>query len=108
LTPGSPEERLAAEAARISIINGTADGGLGTRTQTFLASIGANIVGVGNGSAQSQTVLVDHTGNPYTLAYLVQLMGVQSANIIHEFDPNSSVDVEIRLGADWLNSNSLP
>jgi LCP family protein required for cell wall assembly len=108
LTPGSPEERLAAEAARISIQNGTADGGLGARTQTFLASIGANIVGVQNSSAQSQTVLVDHTGNPYTLAYLVQLMGVQSANIIHEFDPNSSVDVEIRLGADWLSSNNLP
>jgi LCP family protein required for cell wall assembly len=108
LTPGSPEERLAAEAARISILNGTADGGLGTRTQTFLASIGANIIGVGNGSAQSQTVIVDHTGNPYTLAYLVQLMGVQSANIIHEFDPNSSVDVEIRLGADWFSGNNLP
>ena len=108
LTQGSPEERMAAEAARISIQNGTSDGTLGTRTQGFLAGLGANIIGVQSGSSQSQTVLVDHTGNPYTLAYLTQLMGVENVNIIHEFDANSSVDVEIRMGSDWLNSNTIP
>ncbi|MCL5428277.1 MAG: LCP family protein [Chloroflexi bacterium] len=109
LTPGSPEERMAAEAPRISIQNGTSDGSLGARTQDFLAGLGANIVEVRSADvALSQTVVVDHTGNPYTLAYLAQLMGVKNARIIHEFDPNSSVDVEVRLGADWLNNNSLP
>jgi len=109
LTPGSPEERLAAEAPRISIQNGTSDGSLGGRTQAFLAGLGANIVEVrATGSALSQTILVDHTGNPYTLAYLSQLMGVESSRIIHEFDPTNSIDVEIRLGNDWLASNSLP
>lgn len=108
LTPGSPEERMRAEAARISIQNGSADGSLGTRTQDYLAGLGANIIGVQNGTALSQTVLVDHTGNPYTLAYLAQLFGVVNTRIIHEFDLNSSVDVEIRLGTDWQNSNSLP
>jgi hypothetical protein len=43
---------------------------------------------------------VDHTGNPYTLAYLAQLLDLPSARIIHEFDPASSVDVELRLGSD--------
>lgn len=108
LTPGSPEERMAAEAARISVQNGTSDGSLGTRTGDFLSGLGASIVEVRNSDPLSQTVLVDHTGNPYTLAYLVQLMRITNTRIIHEFDPNSSVDVEIRLGNDWASSNSLP
>lgn len=109
LTMGSPEERMAAEGPRISIQNGTSDVSLGTRTEAFLAGLGTSIVEVRSADAAlSQTVLVDHTGNPYTLAYIAQLMGVESTRIIHEFDPNSSVDVEIRLGNDWLNNNSLP
>lgn len=109
LTPGSAEEKMEAEAPRVSILNGTNDPNLATRTQSFLAGLGANVVNVGGAqTSMSQTVLVDHTGNPYTLAYLAQLMGVPSVRIVHEFDPNATVDVEIRLGTDWLNNNSLP
>lgn len=109
LTVGSPEERFAAEAARISIQNGTSDGNLSSRTQGFLSGLGANIVEVrAADAALNQTVLVDHTGNPYTLEYLAQLMGVESTRIIHEFDPYNAVDVEVRLGSDWQASNSLP
>ncbi|MEX2160500.1 MAG: LCP family protein [Anaerolineales bacterium] len=109
LTPGSSEERMAAEAPRISIQNGTGDANLGSRTQQYLAGLGANVLEVRPASVSlSQSVLVDHTGNPYTLAFLAQLMGIPSARIVHEFDPNSSVDVELRLGTDWLNSNPLP
>ena len=109
LTPGSPAERMAAEAPRIAIQNGTGDANLATRTQDYLISLGANVVQVNNASVNyGQTVLVDHTGSPYTLAYLAQLMGVTNARIVFEFDPNSSVDVEIRLGSDWQSNNSLP
>lgn len=109
LTPGSPEERLAAEAARISIQNGTGDANLGWRTQSYLAGLGANILEVIPAQVSlGQTILVDHTGNPYTLAFLAQLMSVQNARIVHEFDPNSSVDVEVRLGNDWLNTATIP
>ena len=109
LTIGSPEERMAAEAPRISIQNGSGDGSLGNQTGSFLSGLGAIIAEVRSAdNALSQTVLVDHTGNPYTLAYLAQLMGVENTRIIHDFNPNSSIDVEIRLGLDWLNSNSLP
>ncbi|MEX1248703.1 MAG: LCP family protein [Anaerolineales bacterium] len=109
MTPGSPEERMAAEAPRISIQNGTNDGNIGSRTQQFLSGLGANVVEVRSASVSlSQTIIVDHTGNPFTLAYLAQLMGIPNARIIHEFDPNSSVDVELRLGTDWLSNNTLP
>ena len=48
----------------------------------------------------SQTVLVDHTGNPYTLTFLAQLLDIPSTRILHEFDANSAIDIELRLGSD--------
>jgi polyisoprenyl-teichoic acid--peptidoglycan teichoic acid transferase len=101
MTPGSAVERMAAEAARISVQNGTVDANLGLRAQSYLTGHGANIVENRSASSGlSQTVLVDHTGNPYTLAYLAELLGIPSTRIIHEFDPASPFDVELRLGAD--------
>ena len=109
LTAGSSQERMAAEAARISLQNGSSDSNLGARTQAYLAGIGANIVEMRNAdSAYNQTLLIDHSGNPYTLAYLVEWMGLSNFRITHDFNPNSSFDIEVRLGNDWLANNSLP
>ena len=109
LTPGSPEERMAAEAPRLSIQNASSDASLGSRTQQYLAGLGANVIEVLQYQTQlSTSQLVDHTGNPYTLAYLTDLLNLSSNNIVHEFNANSAIDVEVRLGLDWLNSNNLP
>lgn len=109
LTPGTAAERIAAEAPRISILNGSPDATLGARAQNHLAGLGASVVNVAPASiSYSQTILVDHTGNPYILAYLAQLLGIPSARIIHEFDPSSSVDVEIRLGSDAQTTSAFP
>jgi hypothetical protein len=108
LTPGSPEEQLAAEAPRLSIQNGSGDSGLGNRTSQFLAGLGAQVTETREVTLQGGTVLIDHTGNPYTLAYLANLMGIPSNRIVHEYDPNSSTDVELILGTDWAGNNTLP
>jgi len=109
LTPGSPAERMAAEAPRLSIQNASSDASLGSRTQQYLAGLGANVIEVLQYQTQlSTSQLVDHTGNPYTLAYLTDLLNLSSNNIVHEFNANSAIDVEVRLGLDWLNSNNLP
>ncbi len=108
LTPGSPEEKMAAEAPRISVENGSEDNSLGDRTAQYLDGLGADVVQTSGIGSLSLSVLVDHTGNPYTLAYLSQLMNIPTSRILHQFDPNSSVDVDVRLGTDWMSSNSLP
>lgn len=108
LTPGSPAERMAAEAPVIGIQNGSGNPSLGTRTQQYLDSLGAHVTQVSDGPASSVTVLVDHSGNPHTLTFLAELMGVPSSRILHEFDPNHAFEVEIRLGTDWASNNSLP
>lgn len=103
-TPGTAIERMTAEAPRVSIQNGSGDANLTARAQTWFTDLGATVVNAGNASSNSGlTVLVDHTGNPYTLAYLAELFDIPGIRIIHEYDANSSVDVEIRLGSDAIN-----
>jgi hypothetical protein len=74
-----------------------------------LAGIGAHIVEVrAADTAYSQSLVIDHSGNPYTLAFLLEWMGLSNARIVHDFNPTSPIDVEVRLGSDWLAGNPLP
>lgn len=109
LAVGNPVELMVAEGALISLQNGTSNDALASSTQTYLAGLGANIAELRSApNTLAQTVLIDHSGNPYTLAFLVDLMGVPNSRIIHEFDPLNPIDVEVRLGDDWLSRNPLP
>lgn len=106
LTPGNLRERMAAEAPRVSVHNGTDNPGLGIRTGEFFTSVGMTVVDVNSSpNLLSVSQIIDHTGNPFTLTYLARLMDLTSARIVHDFNPNSPVDVEIFLGADWQNRN---
>ncbi|MCC6957872.1 MAG: LCP family protein, partial [Anaerolineales bacterium] len=108
-TPGNTLERMKSEAAPISVYNGSGDAALAERTAEYLRSQGANIVQVGP-AAQSYaaTTVIDHTGNPYALQYLQDLMGIAPGKILIEFDPNAAAGIELFLGSDWAAKNSLP
>jgi hypothetical protein len=104
-----PETLLAAEAANLSVLNGSGAGGLAARTQEYLTGLGANVVNVGDaGQFYTSTMVVDYTGNPYTVRYLVDLMDIQPIHIRMEYSPQSEVDVVVYLGANWSNSNPMP
>jgi hypothetical protein len=67
------------------------------------------VVNTGDASEQySATTITSFTGNPYTLNYLVDLMGISENRIYIRFDPASQVDLEVVLGYDWANNNSMP
>jgi polyisoprenyl-teichoic acid--peptidoglycan teichoic acid transferase len=104
-----PQTLLAAEAANLSVLNGSGTGGLAARTQEYLNGLGANVVNVGDaGEFYISTRVVDYTGNPYTVRYLVDLMNINPIQIRMEYSPQSEVDVVVYLGADWNNSNPMP
>lgn len=108
-TTGSREELMRLEGARISVQNGTSDASLGNRTADFLKGLGANVVNISAAEQNYvQTVVIDHTGNPYTLYYLQGLFGLDVNHIYHQFDVNAPYDIEIKLGSDWMNNNTLP
>ncbi len=60
-----------------------------------------SISNVGNSDTVNGTTIYDYTGNPYTVAFLVDLMGIQQTRIYNRFNPNSQIDVEVIIGAEW-------
>ncbi len=96
-----PNTLMQSEAAKVGIYNGSSVSGLAGSTETFLASHNITIAEVGNGDLVPSTTIYDYTGKPYTVQYLVTLMGIQNTRIFNSFDPNSPIDVAIVLGNDW-------
>jgi LCP family protein required for cell wall assembly len=104
-----PQELMQTENAKVSVLNGAGLPGLATRTSEYLAAQGVNMVNTGDSPEQyGATTIISYTGNPYTVKYLVDLMGISDNRIYIRFDPASPVDVEVILGYDWANNNSMP
>lgn len=94
------------DAARVRVINGTYTEGLPERTGNYLLAQGMQVVEAG-GYADRQydrTTIVMYGPKLYTLRYLITLFGIDAVSqIVFNPDPASTVDVEIRVGADALN-----
>ncbi len=105
----SNDELRKAEAATVSVLNATTTPGLAAETSDYLKSQGVNVMMTGNADEQSaSTVIIDYTGKPYTVEYLVQLLNIQPNSIYSRYDPNSETDIAILVGADWAENNSMP
>lgn len=104
LAQGDPITLMQTEAARVRVINNTYTADLDVRTANFLKSQGMQVVEVGYPTGWSeQTVLVIYSPKLYTLRYLADLFGIQNGYyIIMKTDPSPTVDIEIRIGEDWV------
>lgn len=106
---GDAEDLMQAEVATISVLNATMEPGLAAQTTDFLATRGLNVVYTGNATElTTNTIIIDYTGKPYTIEYLVNLLNIQESSIYSRYDPNSDVDIAILLGDDWASNNSMP
>jgi len=108
LTSGDARANMQAEGASIEISNGTYVEGLASKTQVYLQSQGANVVGTRNSEYATYTHIIDYTGKPYTDRYLVDLMKITPYSVSLVYDPNSPVDVLVILGDDWAGNNPMP
>ena len=99
-----------ADTARMRILNGSFSPGLETTTGNYFNGQGLAVTEVGTADrAYDRTVVVLYSPKLYTLKYLQALFGINSsAQVLISPDPNSTVDVEVRLGNDWANGNSMP
>ncbi|MFU8771178.1 MAG: LCP family protein [Anaerolineales bacterium] len=102
------QELMQAEEALVTVLNGTNTPGLAARTADFLKELGVQVAPDNSPEFYATTTVIDYTGNPYTLQYLVDLMDINTNRIYHRYDPNSETDVVLILGNDWANSNPLP
>ena len=109
LTTGSSQERMIAEAANVSVQNATNSADLAERTADYLRSLGVNVVQVKEAPQHSaRSALIDYTGKPHTLKYLMEIMPNATLDVYISDDPTGQVDVELILGNDWASNNSLP
>jgi LCP family protein required for cell wall assembly len=105
----SPDEQIQIESARLSVLNGSYTAGLAARTSEYLGSLGFNVVVTDNAqTANTYTEIIFYTGKPYTVSYLVELMGISPFRIRYHNDPSSPVDIALILGDDWAGNNPMP
>jgi LCP family protein required for cell wall assembly len=107
---GDPTALMQADAARVLVLNGSFSPNLDYNTGAYLQTQGMQIVGLGTADrAYDQTTVILHSPKLYTLKYFQSLFKLSSSTqILIQPDPASQVDVEIRLGNDWANSNPMP
>jgi LCP family protein required for cell wall assembly len=98
---GDPVALLKTEDASVGVFNGSSVGGLAGATQDYLITTGIRVIEIGNANYVNQTTIYDYTGNPYTVQFLVNLMGIHKTRIFNSYDPGSAMDVRIELGDDW-------
>lgn len=109
LTPGNELDRMRLEGARIAIQNGSNDPDLARRTANYLTGQGAIVVQVSEtGERDSKTKIIDYSGRPFTVQYLVSFLRVEPRQISFEYNASTSADIEVILGEDWAANNPLP
>ena len=103
------DARVAEEAPRVSLVDNTGTAGVLERTTAYFQDHGIQVVSTSPGSFAYTSRITSYTGKPYTLQKLVDLMQIQSSQVIAKYDATSQVDIAIELGADWTAVlNTLP
>lgn len=102
LTVEDLKNRAAVENATIAVLNNTTTQGLATTSADWLRARGVSVTTVGNAitPTETNTVIRDYTGNPWTARYLAAVMGLSPEQILVGGDAQSSTDVAVLIGAD--------
>jgi polyisoprenyl-teichoic acid--peptidoglycan teichoic acid transferase len=103
LAQGDALTLMQADPAKIRIINNTSSAGLEERTARFLTDQGMQVLEFGLPTGASNTTrLILYSSKLYALRYLIATFGVGSNQIMIQPDPDATVDIEIRIGEDWV------
>ena len=99
-----PASLMQADDARVRVLNGTSTDQLSTQTQTYLLRQGVRVTEIGKTKATSRTSITLYSPKLYTLRFLMDTFGITtSAQILIKPDPSETVDMEVRLGKDWID-----
>ena len=96
------DARLRGEGAKIIVANSTQRNGLAGQTAAYLQAHGFEQVTIenANGSTRRETVIIDHTGKPYTAGLAAGLLGLPMERIKVQRNGQAVADIEIILGMD--------
>jgi LCP family protein required for cell wall assembly len=95
---------MQADDARVRVLNGTSTDQLSTQTQSYLLRQGVRVTEIGKTKSASRTTIILYSPKLYTLQFLRDIFGItSSAQILIKPDPSETVDIEVRLGKDWID-----
>lgn len=99
----SQADAIKKEDARIAVLNGTLNSGYAELTANYLKARGFNVVQTGNADRTDykQTVIQSSPATPGTLAAILQAMSLPGTRVQPLAATESSVDIQIVIGADW-------
>jgi polyisoprenyl-teichoic acid--peptidoglycan teichoic acid transferase len=101
IAQGDAVSLMRAEEARVRIVDGTFTPGLDQRAGAWFQAQGMNVTEVGAATeVYSSTTVIVYGPKLYTLRYMQSTFGLSHTQIRFNPDPSSSVDIEVRLGAD--------
>ena len=104
MAQGQPISLMLADGARVRLLNGTSTPRLEMRTRNYLSQQGMRVTEVGETKPSSQTTIVLYSPKLYALRFLLDIFDItRSAQILIKPDPSQTVDIEIRLGNDWVS-----
>ena len=95
--------QLAADGAKVSVLNGTAQKDMAAKATAYLKKQGYTVTDPGDSGRTDyvKTVIVDYTGKTYTLGQLATQLGVPIDEIRRSPNLQSDVDIRVILGADF-------
>jgi len=101
-TPDALLDRVAQEAATVSVLNGTPQAGLSVLAGDFFSERGLNILEIGEAGRvdYAKTVIYDNGDKPATARYLARMLGVPESAIIVTGDFQARYDIQVVLGSD--------
>lgn len=105
MAQGGPKALMQEDAARVRLVNDSNAAGLDGRTRNFLSAQGMNVTESGPSTGPSdRTIVVVYSPKLYALRYLMSPLKIimNGSQIVFKPDPAETVDLEIRLGADWV------
>ncbi len=103
LAQGHSMSLMQSDQAKILLVNNTYTIDLEQHTATFLNTRGMQVVEFGEPTEYaSHTKVILYTSKLYALQYLKNLLGLENPQIVIQPNSDSTVDIEIRLGEDWI------
>ena len=108
--PSQPDEeqlervkRLAEEAAKIVVQNGTTRSKLAEETAAFLRRQGFQVVSYGDADRLDypKTIIIDYSGKSYTIGLLAELFHVEAENVRRSPNSRSEIDIRIIIGENF-------
>ena len=105
LATGDPVTLMKQDQARVRVLNGSVSADLSQRTANYLIAQGMNVTEIGAAQrGYDQTTVIIYSPKLYALRFILAAFGITANNqIVFAPDLNAPVDLEIRLGNDWIS-----